>query len=146
MTTTPERAEFEARDAFEMLHTGMHNATRFADGERTYVDPKVEREWRFWLMAWNAARQSAPESCRQVDDCTESLCMQANRCKHTLPPQPQRLCGEQSAPEEPIAWRNKTAPNGLKRFMTQRQYDAQTPGVKQWYEPFKCASCAATKA
>lgn len=34
-----------------------------------------------------------------------------------------------------IAWRNTGSPNGLRRFMTQKQYDAQTPGVQKWYEP-----------
>lgn len=34
-------------------------------------------------------------------------------------------------------WRNTGAPNGLRRFMTQKQYDAQTPGVQQWYEPIR---------
>ena len=41
-----------------------------------------------------------------------------------------------------IAWR--CTGSGLKRFMTQNQYDAQEPGVKKWYEPFKCASCLTT--
>jgi hypothetical protein len=66
-----------------------------------------------------AARQSAPESCRKVDDCTESLCMQANRCKHTLPPQPQRLCVEQSEDRrdaERYRWLRKwLTENGLLR-------------------------------
>jgi hypothetical protein len=34
-----------------------------------------------------------------------------------------------------IAWRNTGSPNGLRRFMTQKQYAAQTPGVQKWYEP-----------
>ena len=32
-------------------------------------------------------------------------------------------------------WRNTGAPNGLRRFIPQKQYDAQTPGVQKWYEP-----------
>lgn len=36
-----------------------------------------------------------------------------------------------------LAWRNTGSPNGLRRFMTQRQYDAQTPGVQKWYEPIQ---------
>lgn len=34
-----------------------------------------------------------------------------------------------------IVWRNTGSPNGLRRFMTHKQYDAQTPGVQKWYEP-----------
>lgn len=36
-----------------------------------------------------------------------------------------------------LAWRNIGYPNGLRRFMTQKQYDAQTPGVQKWYEPIR---------
>lgn len=34
-------------------------------------------------------------------------------------------------------WRNVGSPNGLRRFMTQKQYDVQTPGVQKWYEPIR---------
>lgn len=37
-----------------------------------------------------------------------------------------------------LAWRNTGSPNGLRRFMTQKQYDAQTPGIQKWYEPIRC--------
>lgn len=36
-----------------------------------------------------------------------------------------------------LAWRNTGSPNGLRRFMTQKQYEAQTPGVQKWYEPIR---------
>ena len=36
-----------------------------------------------------------------------------------------------------LAWRNTGSPNGLRRFMTQKQYDAQTPEVQKWYEPIR---------
>lgn len=36
-----------------------------------------------------------------------------------------------------LAWRNTGSPNGLRRFMTQKQYKAQTPGVQKWYEPIR---------
>lgn len=36
-----------------------------------------------------------------------------------------------------LAWRNIGSPNGLRRFMTQKQYDAQTPSVQKWYEPIR---------
>lgn len=36
-----------------------------------------------------------------------------------------------------LAWRNTGSPNGLRRFMTQKQYDAQTLGVQKWYEPLQ---------
>lgn len=36
-----------------------------------------------------------------------------------------------------LAWRNTGSPNGLRRFMTQKQYDAQTPGVQKHYEPIR---------
>lgn len=38
---------------------------------------------------------------------------------------------------EPLAWRNTGHPNGLKRFLTQKQHEAQTPGVQQWFEPIR---------
>lgn len=47
--------------------------------------------------------------------------------------------------QEPVAWRF-TGIAGLKRYMTQKQYDAQQPGVKKWYEPFMCANCTSLLA
>jgi ribosomal protein S27AE len=32
---------------------------------------------------------------------------------------------------------------GLVQFMTQAKYEAQTPKIKQWYQPYRCAACAA---
>ncbi|MEA9440033.1 hypothetical protein VCX45_04850 [Aeromonas caviae] len=34
-----------------------------------------------------------------------------------------------------IGYRNHSAPNGLRRFMTPKQYGNQTDGIKKWYEP-----------
>jgi len=42
---------------------------------------------------------------------------------------------------DPIAWRNIASPNGIRRFMTQKQYDANT-NLQKYYEPFTCARCA----
>lgn len=39
--------------------------------------------------------------------------------------------------EDALVWRNTGSPNGLRRFMTKKQYDAQTPGVQKWYEPIR---------
>ena len=36
-----------------------------------------------------------------------------------------------------LAWRNTGSPNGLRRFMTQKQYEAQTPGIQKWYKPIR---------
>lgn len=36
-----------------------------------------------------------------------------------------------------LAWRNTESPNGLRRFMTQKQYKAQTPGIQKWYVPIR---------
>jgi len=86
-----------AQDARANHDASDDDFRRAADGytKRVFeeVDPVSEEALR------TASWQSAPESCAKVDDCTESLCMQAHRCKHTLPPQPQRLCVEQSATE-----------------------------------------------
>ena len=30
---------------------------------------------------------------------------------------------------------------GLKPFLSQKQYAAQTTGTRKWYEPFQCANC-----
>jgi len=45
---------------------------------------------------------------------------------------------------DPIAWRNIASPNGIRRFMTQKQYDAN-PNLQKYYEPFTCARCADIK-
>jgi hypothetical protein len=44
---------------------------------------------------------------------------------------------------EAVAWRRIPDLKAMffRRFMTQRQYDAQRPNVKACYEPFKCANC-----
>jgi len=42
---------------------------------------------------------------------------------------------------DPIAWRNIASPNGIRRFMTQKQYDADL-NLQKYYEPFTCARCA----
>lgn len=43
---------------------------------------------------------------------------------------------------DPVAW--ECTGIGLKRFLTQVQYEAQAPNVKRWYVPFRCSTCAAT--
>ena len=43
--------------------------------------------------------------------------------------------------QEEISWRNKDAPNGLKRFMTEKQYKSQSAEIRQYYEPYRCAKC-----
>jgi len=127
MTTTPERAEFEAwfyaskyaqvtiptagdvqrawdawqaATAVERAEIDRLNRALRSSFNQAMENGAEARRLRDALEAVTdelaAARQSAPESCTKADDCTESLCMQANRCKHTLPPQPQRLCVEQS--------------------------------------------------
>lgn len=40
-----------------------------------------------------------------------------------------------------IAWRRRDGVMGIKRFMTQQCYDAQTPTMQGFYEPFYCAHC-----
>jgi len=51
-------------------------------------------------------------------------------------------CYDHAAPcADPIAWRNIASPNGIRRFMTQKQYDAN-PNLQKYYEPFTCARCA----
>ena len=47
--------------------------------------------------------------------------------------------------QAPVAWKNAHAPNGLLRFMTQKQYDAN-PNLQKYYEPFSCAECEKLKA
>lgn len=34
-----------------------------------------------------------------------------------------------------IGYRNISSPNGLRRFMTLKQYSKQTDGIKRWYDP-----------
>lgn len=43
--------------------------------------------------------------------------------------------------QEEIAWRNKDSPNGIRKFMTERQYQNQSDAIKQYYEPYSCANC-----
>lgn len=48
-----------------------------------------------------------------------------------------------SPAEGVVAWRCKSK-CGLRSYMTQRQYDAQSQTIKDAYEPFRCANCIAT--
>lgn len=43
--------------------------------------------------------------------------------------------------QEEIAWRNKDSPNGIRKFMTERQYQNQSDAIKKYYEPYRCANC-----
>jgi hypothetical protein len=43
-------------------------------------------------------------------------------------------------PCEPLAWRF-TGIAGLKPYLTDKQYAAQTPETQKWYEPI-CSKCA----
>jgi hypothetical protein len=43
------------------------------------------------------------------------------------------------AADEPLRW-EFTGIAGLKRFLTQKQYEAQTPGTQEWYRPI-CPKC-----
>lgn len=42
--------------------------------------------------------------------------------------------------QEPVAWE---APQGygIKRFISQSQYEKFSPEIRKWYKPFKCSSC-----
>ena len=44
--------------------------------------------------------------------------------------------------EQIFSWR--CTGMGLKPFMTQAQYEAQSLSIQKWYEPFKCAACTPT--
>jgi hypothetical protein len=48
--------------------------------------------------------------------------------------------------DEPLRW-EFTGIAGLKRFLTQKQYEAQTPGTQEWYRPIcpKCGPAAGVK-
>jgi hypothetical protein len=48
----------------------------------------------------------------------------------------------QPAGQETMAWRF-TGVAGFKRYVTDAQYEAFSPEVQSWYEPFKCSSCTA---
>lgn len=67
------------------------------------------------------------EHMREVDECEHALLQK--RLLH--------LEGLVEKLTNRLAWRNTGSPNGLRRFMTQKQYDAQTPGVQNWYEPIQ---------
>jgi hypothetical protein len=51
----------------------------------------------------------------------------------------------QPAVQEPVAWRF-TGVAGFKRFVTDAQYEAFSPEVQSWYEPFKCSGCTTPPA
>ena len=40
-----------------------------------------------------------------------------------------------------VAW--ECTGDGLKRYVTDKQYRAFTPAVQRWYKPYRCANCAA---
>ena len=65
----------------------------------------------------------------QAEQAAQPLCM-AKRIEE-LEAQVEKLTNR-------LAWRNTGSPNGLRRFMTQKQYDAQAPGIQKWYEPIRC--------
>lgn len=73
-----------------------------------------------------AERMPQTGALQVIDD--EPLCM-AKRIED-LEAQLEKLTNR-------MAWRNTGSPNGLRRFMTHKQYDAQTPGVQKWYEPIR---------
>lgn len=45
--------------------------------------------------------------------------------------------------DKTIAWENRTWPNGLNRYMTDKKYQAQPESIKKWYKPYRCSNCAA---
>lgn len=47
--------------------------------------------------------------------------------------------------QEPFKWEGRRYPNGLKRYLTQRQYEAQTKAMQAHYKPI-CEACAAPRA
>lgn len=64
----------------------------------------------------------------QAEQAAQPMCM-AKRIEE-LEAQVEKLASR-------LAWRNTGSPNGLRRFMTHKQYAAQTPGVQKWYEPIR---------
>lgn len=76
----------------------------------------------------NDKRQLAAMGAEMAEQQQQPLCM-AKRIEE-LEAQVEKLTNR-------MAWRNTGSPNGLRRFMTQKQYDAQTPGVQKWYEPIR---------
>ena len=73
-----------------------------------------------------AERMPQTGALQVIDD--EPMCM-AKRIEE-LEAQVEKLTNR-------LAWRNTGSPNGLRRFMTQKQYEAQTPGIQKWYEPIR---------
>ena len=44
----------------------------------------------------------------------------------------------------PIAW--ECTGQGLKKYVTDKQYQAFTPGVRKWYKPYRCTNCKASQS
>ncbi len=76
----------------------------------------------------NDKQQLAAMGEHMAEQAAQPMCM-AKRIEE-LEEQLERLTNR-------LAWRNTGSPNGLLRFMTHKQYAAQTPGVQKWYEPIR---------
>lgn len=76
----------------------------------------------------NDKQQLAAMGEHMAEQAAQPMCM-AKRIKE-LEAQVEKLTNR-------LAWRNTGSPNGLRRFMTQKQYEAQTPGIQKWYEPIR---------
>ncbi|KAB2965836.1 hypothetical protein [Zoogloea sp.] len=103
-----------------------------------------------------------PDLPHEAADTIEALVRRAEKAEqlvtargHTIQGLRQELAGTRmecdalSSAEktgERIAWRLKSSvdPCGLMRYITQRMFEQQTPGVQRWYEPYRCTSCSTT--
>ena len=104
----------------------------------------------------NARLNAAPAQQVSVPDGWRELAKRADDFLYSLPETDgvlrlrADLCSMLAAPAAPAAdahsWRRKEGVNGIKEFMAQKCYDAQTDAIKKYYEPFKCANCKAADA
>ena len=103
-----------------------------------------------------------PDLPHEAADMIEALAQRAEDAEqlatargHTIQGLRQELAGSRmecdalssaAKTDERIAWRLKPSidPCGLMRYITQRMFEQQTPGVKRWYEPYRCANCSTT--
>ena len=113
-----------------------HNMGRLDIPSNHKSEPVVAQEPIFWACY-------AKEKLVEVTNNTEYV--HTFKCNFPLTHRIVPLYDHAAPCADPIAWRNIASPNGIRRFMTQKQYDAN-PNLQKYYEPFTCARCSELEA
>jgi len=127
----PELCGAWAEDGFCTMPKG-HNMGRLDIPSNHKSEPVAAQEPIVWACY-------AKDKLVEVTNNTEYV--HTFKCNFPLTHRIVPLYDHAAPCADPIAWRNIASPNGIRRFMTQKQYDAN-PNLQKYYEPFTCARCA----